>query len=199
MWVVNLIATIEHIADNKRPVTNNKKPVAKVPSHDFKSMWDELLKSVKKESFGPIDTVVAEDSQSTTVGEALGRAYKASHGHTAGMTAGMLQYSVHDSDSGRYSGAGKTANASNPYYMHEGLKHQTHSPAVLNEIETLQAGQAEQMKGREKNEYGFHVIQQEADLSEKEKDYWFKMTHKVLKELVYATGGRAVWFVDGGR
>ncbi|MBI4148479.1 hypothetical protein HY490_04270 [Candidatus Woesearchaeota archaeon] len=153
---------------------------------EFKKFWEVLVEKAK--DFGPIDKVVKNAPAEVTVGEALGRAYQA-----RGSTAASYKF---ESSPYKQSTRAKSAYAKDEGASGDQMKVPVHSAVIVNEIETMQAGQNEQLRARQKNEYGAHVMVGSESLEEKEKSYWFKMTHKVLKELIYATGSRAVWFVD---
>ena len=70
------------------------------------------------------------------------------------------------------------------------------SPIVNNEIQTNQSGEKEQANARHKQEYGHTIVMQEPNLTEKESNYWWRMTNKALKELIYATSGKSNWFLN---
>ena len=157
----------------------------------------ETLHPTKKNNTDSLDRVVQASTQpeetSSTVGEALAKAYT--------ILDTTLPYAA---NTGTETYTGKTPTT--PHHkqekhhlqktISEQNKQDLHSPVVNNEISIQQAGQKEQTNARHQNEYGKTLITPELTLEEKEKNYWWRMTNKALKELIYETAGHITWFVN---
>ena len=158
-------------------------------SIDMHFIFKEAIKQVISKQTFSLDILVHEEkNKESCVSEALAKAHnwleKQFHYSSSAIT-----YQEHSPAQPHYIRDKKKSE----HLWPNSKKPNLHSPVVRNEIIAQTAATTEQVNARQQDDYGKTVVTRTLSLEEKESTYWWRITHKALKEFLYATADKTIW------